>query len=509
MAKRKATAPTAGDGADLLAAIRARPDEDTPRLIYADWLDENKQPDRAEFIRVQCALARGSEYDANRAELQLREHQLLTASRKSAWGELPVKPVKEKTFARGFVDSISAHAATFLAGAGALFDAVPVRELRPLKIGPAWNQLLASEHLLRLRALDLHSSAISRKRAAELADSPNLAGLHELNLGANGTLGADGLRALLVSPHLRELRTLHLNHCHLDNDALVALAECKSLPNLRHLNLSGNGIGPEGAAHLARSKWLAQLDRLDIEVNPLGDAGALALVEAGLFNRHARLDLLQVALTVEGLRALGRSTRLGALRELRAQAADGDGLAAVAEAPAFAHLTALWLIEGTKVTDAGIAALVRSPLAARLRALHLAYRLAATAFAQLMSARELAGLEWLTAQGTSLDKEKKIDLGAALKSATQFTNLHTLSLHAGWMTDEDLVALAGCAHFANLTAVRVQNGTVTAAGMDPFLESPHFARLKRVRLPLKSNRLDDPIRARIAARFGEGVYSYY
>lgn len=39
----------------LLAAIRAHPDEDTPRLIYADWLDENGQPERAEFIRLQCA----------------------------------------------------------------------------------------------------------------------------------------------------------------------------------------------------------------------------------------------------------------------------------------------------------------------------------------------------------------------------------------------------------------------------------------------------------------------
>ena len=40
----------------LLAAITANPDEDTPRLIYADWLQENGEPDRAEFIRLQCRL---------------------------------------------------------------------------------------------------------------------------------------------------------------------------------------------------------------------------------------------------------------------------------------------------------------------------------------------------------------------------------------------------------------------------------------------------------------------
>jgi uncharacterized protein (TIGR02996 family) len=39
------------DGDALLAAIRAHPDEDTPRLVYADWLDENGSPARARFIR--------------------------------------------------------------------------------------------------------------------------------------------------------------------------------------------------------------------------------------------------------------------------------------------------------------------------------------------------------------------------------------------------------------------------------------------------------------------------
>lgn len=40
----------------LLAAIRAHPYEDTPRVAYADWLDENDRPERAEFIRVQIEL---------------------------------------------------------------------------------------------------------------------------------------------------------------------------------------------------------------------------------------------------------------------------------------------------------------------------------------------------------------------------------------------------------------------------------------------------------------------
>ena len=41
----------------LMRAILAQPDEDTPRLVYADCLEENGQGERAEFIRVQCEIA--------------------------------------------------------------------------------------------------------------------------------------------------------------------------------------------------------------------------------------------------------------------------------------------------------------------------------------------------------------------------------------------------------------------------------------------------------------------
>lgn len=47
----------------LLKAILAQPDEDMPRLMYADWLTENGHESRGEFIRVQCELARMPEGD--------------------------------------------------------------------------------------------------------------------------------------------------------------------------------------------------------------------------------------------------------------------------------------------------------------------------------------------------------------------------------------------------------------------------------------------------------------
>jgi uncharacterized protein (TIGR02996 family) len=61
----------------LLRSIAAAPDDDTPRLVFADWLDENSSEDadlaRAEFIRLSCKMktklrmspAEGKWLDAN------------------------------------------------------------------------------------------------------------------------------------------------------------------------------------------------------------------------------------------------------------------------------------------------------------------------------------------------------------------------------------------------------------------------------------------------------------
>ncbi len=56
----------------FLQAISEKPDDDTPRLVYADWLDEHGDPARAEFIRVQCQLARLPPDAPDRIDLERR-----------------------------------------------------------------------------------------------------------------------------------------------------------------------------------------------------------------------------------------------------------------------------------------------------------------------------------------------------------------------------------------------------------------------------------------------------
>lgn len=43
------------DEAALLRMIRGNPDDDLPRLVYADWLEERDHAEQAEMIREQCA----------------------------------------------------------------------------------------------------------------------------------------------------------------------------------------------------------------------------------------------------------------------------------------------------------------------------------------------------------------------------------------------------------------------------------------------------------------------
>src|SRR5687768_678746 len=111
--------------AAFLSDIIADPDDDTPRLIYADWLDDHDDPDRGEFIRVQCRLARHSPTTDSR--LLQREQDLLREHRARWLHHLPDWVSSSAIFRRGFVEEISGPALYFLASAPQLFRATPLR----------------------------------------------------------------------------------------------------------------------------------------------------------------------------------------------------------------------------------------------------------------------------------------------------------------------------------------------------------------------------------------------
>jgi uncharacterized protein (TIGR02996 family) len=121
----------------LLAAIVANPDEDTPRLVHADWLQEHDRPERAELIRAQIGLARSkgdTASSAQRNEWNARVRELLQEHSREWRKELPILPgVSWGSLARGMVESASLTVrkwdANFTARASAIFGHAPLRAL--------------------------------------------------------------------------------------------------------------------------------------------------------------------------------------------------------------------------------------------------------------------------------------------------------------------------------------------------------------------------------------------
>lgn len=129
------------DRAGFLAAIISAPDDDLPREIFADYLDERGDP-RGEFVRVQVELAkrdipphpqRDGRYTQTEA-LRRRERELYGGLGRRILNELP-PPINEQGWSgglthclrRGFVTNIFCTAADWSAHADALLAAAPIR----------------------------------------------------------------------------------------------------------------------------------------------------------------------------------------------------------------------------------------------------------------------------------------------------------------------------------------------------------------------------------------------
>jgi uncharacterized protein (TIGR02996 family) len=75
----------------FLQTICETPDDDAPRLVFADWLEDNGQSERAELIRTQCRRAKMDEWDDGYEDLAQREQELLEKYGKK-WGKAAWTP---------------------------------------------------------------------------------------------------------------------------------------------------------------------------------------------------------------------------------------------------------------------------------------------------------------------------------------------------------------------------------------------------------------------------------
>jgi uncharacterized protein (TIGR02996 family) len=368
------------DTEPFLQRIRAFPDDDVPRLIFADWLDEQgdeRSVARASFIRVQIALARLPEDDPRRSSLLISERALLDAHR-GEW-EAPFRGLAHSpVFRRGFVEEVKIAARQYLRQAHELFAAGPVRHLHLIDVGSSLPTVLQSSYLSRLAALTIFASHLGEPLARAVARCPHLSGLRALHLGRN-RLADDAADHLAGSVTFANLEELDLSENELGETGARALAASPYLGKLRRLELRSNQLGPAGAEAVAGSERLASLHHLGLGLNEVGVSRLHSLSRVSDLMRVPSLDLSGNGLGVAGLKAILSRPPMPAegpepvrLRELTLSHNElgEDGARILAECLLLAGLTALRLA-GCGIPDEGSQALAHSPHLGRLTALDL------------------------------------------------------------------------------------------------------------------------------------------
>ena len=347
-------APVTTDADALLAAVWAAPHDDLPRLIYADFLEENGDPDRAEFVRLQIdRAARESVGDDVTDAAWAREHELLARHRAAWLGLVPgvfVAPDLHRGFPAGG-RHYSASEAVKLGpnrtpglvcrlslgwakpdGLGPLLAAPVVRQAAQLTLGPARPWSAADFDALSARAdclahvthLHLAGAAVADPdRLYRWAASLDLPRLHALSPCGHRP-GGDLLVALAASPAAGRLTELDLSGVHLTNAGLAALAGATAFARLRTLRLTSGTMSEAGLVAFLRSPLMPGLRRFDPpSLTRLGDRyyAALAATPAA-----AGLKVLEIGYrhtpSAATVRRMALSPRLKSLREVHARPAN-------------------------------------------------------------------------------------------------------------------------------------------------------------------------------------------
>jgi uncharacterized protein (TIGR02996 family) len=247
----------------FLRAIYDAPEDDTPRLVYADFLEENGEPERAELIRTQCERARSGR-SASGAVLTRARPAGSVAMRV----RLPAGP--PPSYDRGFplpVRTAEVSAARLADPAGfrewvvrSRPEFFAVTEVRvtggPIDSAGPVETLFGSPALARITRLGLKGEWRWTGRAEQVSD-------HYRSVIAEQILAVvvtpAGVRALAECPGARRLTALDLTYNGLDDWAARLLVGSPHLSRLRRLEvLAGNRIGGRARQQL--------LDRFGPEV---------------------------------------------------------------------------------------------------------------------------------------------------------------------------------------------------------------------------------------------------
>jgi uncharacterized protein (TIGR02996 family) len=440
VASRPAVLPTRPEVLAFLTDSKENPDDDAPRLVLADWLEE-RGDERGEFVRLQCQrAARG---DA-RTPTQVggREAALLEQYRGTWLGVLCEKGIQTE-IRRGLVRAVGSPRKLLSKRLAALREYEPLAWVDHLSLYDVGAQdlprLASSPHWTCLTQLDLEKHVYSADHLidadtvghssgdwAALADLVVLPRLTELSFSCQD-LGVGGATALAALPELKRLRSLDLACNNLGDRGAAALASSRSLTGLTDLNLTHNRIGADGFASLAGWPALATMTTLSLGQNYPGVAGVAALAASPFLG-----NLRELRLSADYLDAMPGT--IGASR-LGPQRFGPEGAAALAKARTLSWLARMFLGEN-RIGPEGAEALGAS-----------------AAF---------PGLAELDLGGNGIG-----DAGAiALASSASLPNLTTLSLRYNGIGDRGAEALARSPYLSRLTSLNFRaNRDTTQQGL--------------------------------------------
>lgn len=443
----------------FLQAIRETPHDDAPRLIYADWLEEQGgavRAARADFIRIQCRLDELPDDDPVRDRLEDEAADLL-AEHEAEWTQPLHGLAEDWRFSRGFVEHIRIRGENLLTHAERLFDFAPLHSLHLLIPPKAVPHLAACPQLQWVETLDFRRCSLNDRSLQQLLTSPHLRRLTALDLAGNSDISTPSVQALIHSPIFARMTRLDLSgNWSVGDRAFRLLASASHAEKLRALSLSDTRITAASLRQLFQSSHLSGLTDLNI---------------ASINDPRAEGDTL--------LRDLIDTPLLGQLRSLNlSKTADPAGWRFLFASPQVSRLQKLYL-RGREAERAHVEALVQSPYLKNLTTLDLGGTNLYEESAQLLAdSPNLAPLNYLDLNSNSI-----YDTGAkAIAESPYLTRLTLLDLGKNGIGGPGLQALASSANLARLKTLNIGDNYIGVESVDALAESPYLSRLLRLDL---------------------------
>ncbi|MBY0456726.1 MAG: TIGR02996 domain-containing protein [Gemmataceae bacterium] len=307
-----------GDREALLSAICAHPDEDTPRLIFADFLEENDRPAQAEFIRTQVELARTPAWEPFAVRCRWRRPDVVSG--KGFLSTLPKLPggqvdwAAEHPFRRGFGWWILVRAVSLWPDmVEPLFAQSPVGKVNFWNATlDDWRRVGASECLRHLREVAFIGSPIEPLFA--LRDLERACGIADLHFArASGAGMPEVIEDLFQSRLGGAVRGLHFHIGYESRDALIDALNTG--PPLDRLSFSVMGLSSETLRKLFDGTVASATSALHFVNEPFGADGLRVLADA-LPHTLQDLTLVNIGTPADGVEAFARGDRLANLRRL-------------------------------------------------------------------------------------------------------------------------------------------------------------------------------------------------